>query len=91
MRWTWDPAKDAINRAKHGLPLSLGPLVLEDPLAVTDLDPHPEGDRWDTVGEVAGALFYVVHTWPDDDTGEGRVISVRKATPRERRAYHDVW
>ncbi len=31
-------------------------------------------------------VLFVVHTEPDE-TGEGRIISVRKATPHERRAY----
>jgi uncharacterized DUF497 family protein len=36
--------------------------------------------------------IFVVHTWPDPD-GEseetGRIISARKATPHERRAYEE--
>lgn len=31
MRYAWDPAKDAINRQKHGLPLEAGIPALQDP------------------------------------------------------------
>ena len=38
-------------------------------------------------------VVFVVHTWPepDPDTGEevGRIISARKATSHERRAYEE--
>jgi hypothetical protein len=38
-------------------------------------------------------VVFVVHTWPepDPDTGEevGRIISARKATAHERRAYEE--
>jgi uncharacterized protein len=45
---------------------------------------------------LAPVVVLVVHTWPeeDPDTGEqvGRIISARKATARERKAYEeDEW
>lgn len=67
MRWTWDNRKDAANRAKHGLSLSLVPFVLDDPLALSVPDSHPDGDRWRTTGRVAGRILMAVHTWPDDE------------------------
>jgi uncharacterized DUF497 family protein len=88
MRWVWDPEKDAVNRRKHGLPLSLAEIALADPLGVTLPDAHPDGDRWNTVAAVAGATLFVVHTWPEDDI-PGRIISVRQATRSERKAYED--
>jgi uncharacterized protein len=33
--------------------------------------------------------IFVVHTWPDPDGETGRIISARKATPHERRAYEE--
>ncbi|HEY1414007.1 MAG TPA: BrnT family toxin, partial [Rhodopila sp.] len=67
MRWTWDPDKDAINRAKHRLPLSIGEVALVDLLALSRHDPHPDGDRWDTICEAHDVLLFIVHTWPDED------------------------
>jgi uncharacterized protein len=89
VRWTWDPAKDAVNRRKHRLPLSVAEVALADPLALSRPDVHPDGDRWDTVCQAGGVVLLIVHTWPDADDMPGRVISVRKATRRERRAYED--
>ncbi len=89
MRWIWDPDKDAINRRRHGLPLSIGEVALADPLSLSRPDPHPDGDRWDTICQAGGVLLFIVHTWPDTDGASGRVISIRKATRRERRAYEN--
>ena len=93
--WTWNPQKDARNRREHqGLSLADGVTVLEgDPLALSRPDPHPDGNRWQTIGN-AGALvvLLVVHTEPvmqPDGSELGRIISVRKATPHERRDYEE--
>lgn len=92
MRWTWDRAKDVGNRAKHGLSLSVGTVALADPLALRVPDPHPDGDRWKAICDTGGRTLVVIHTWPDDDEDPdavGRIISVRIATPYERRMYVD--
>ena len=89
MVWTWDPDKDAINRRKHRLPLSVGEVALADPLALSRHDDHPDGDRWDSVCQAADVLLFVVHTWPEAEAVPGRIISVRKATRAERKAYED--
>ena len=83
---TFDPAKDAENRRKHGVSLAEGDGVLSDPLALTIEDDSAEGEqRFVTVGlNSLGTLMVVVFTDRDDDP---RLISVRKATPRERRTY----
>ncbi|MBM4297940.1 MAG: BrnT family toxin, partial [Deltaproteobacteria bacterium] len=56
-------------------------------------DPYPDRDRWQTMGLVGTVLLFVVHTWPEADraTGEetGRIISARKATSHERKAYEE--
>ncbi len=89
-RWIWDAEKDLANRAKYGLSLALGALVLDhDPLAVTRPDPHPDDNRWQTIGSVEGVvILLVVSTDPSDETS-GRIISVRKATEQERQAYEE--
>jgi uncharacterized DUF497 family protein len=92
--WTWDPGKDRLNRAAHeGLSLADGVLALADPLAVSQPDPHPDGDRWRTIGLIGGRVaLFVVHTEPvrlSDGREIGRIISVRKTTQRERSAYEE--
>ncbi len=86
MEWTWDPAKDAVNRRKHDVSLSIAEVGLRDRLALSEPDPHPDGDRWRTLCEIGGVVFFVVHTWPEEPE-PGRIISVRQATRRERKAY----
>ena len=93
MRWTWDPDKNRENRRRHGLSFRLAMLVFEDPLAATRPDLHGREERWHTVGRIHDVLVLVVHTWPARDaaTGQevGRIISARKATLRERKAYEE--
>ncbi len=93
MPWVWTDEKHWINKRDHGLSFDTARLVFDDPLAVSRVDPHPDGDRWQTVGLVGMIFLFVVHTWPEPDpvTGDevGRIISARKATAHERRAYEE--
>ena len=93
MRWTWDLNKAAANRAKHRLSFETAVLVFDDPFHISKPDPHPDGDRWQTIGLVGPVFLPVVHTWPemepDSDEPTGRLISARKATARERKAYEE--
>jgi uncharacterized DUF497 family protein len=94
LRWSWDPKKAAVNRAKHGLSFATAARVFDDPFHVSKPDSHPDGDRWHTIGLVGPVLLLVVHTWPEvgeeEDEPVGRIISARKATPRERKAYEEA-
>lgn len=89
-RFTWDPAKAAANFRKHGIVFEDAVEVFLDPFRVTEQD-RIEGaeHRWQTIGAISQtALVLVAHT--DSDEGEAayvRVISARKATPRERKRY----
>ena len=93
MYWTWDPGKAAANRSKHGLSFETAALVFDDPLHASKLDPHPDGNRWHTIGRVGKVLLLVIHTWPEAEAEPeepaGRIISARKATAHERKAYEE--
>jgi len=93
MRWVWDADKDAANRAKHRLSYATAIRVFDDPLHLSTPDPHPDRDRWQTIGLVGGVVLLVVHTLPDEvadeDAAVGRIISARKATAHERRIYEE--
>ncbi len=94
IQWVCDPTKELINRRRHRLSLADGiPVVDGDPLAISQPDPHRDGDRWQTVGVAHGvALLFVVHTEPielEDGRVVGRIISVRRATRNERKAYEE--
>jgi len=82
----FDPKKDAVNLKRHGVSLSEGDVVLNDPLALTVEDDSAEGEhRFVTIGmNLLGSLMVVVHTPRQDGA---RIISVRKADPKERRNY----
>ena len=83
---TFDPGKDAANRKKHGVSLTEGEGVLNDPLALTIEDSSSKGEqRFISIGmNVFGSLRVVVYALRGDDA---RIISVRKPEPKEIRAY----
>jgi uncharacterized DUF497 family protein len=83
---TFDPKKNTINLRKHGVPLTEGDGVLNDPFALTVEDTLTKDEqRFATIGvNTFGLLMVVVWTHRGNDI---RVISVRKAEPKERRAY----
>jgi uncharacterized protein len=62
VRWTWDQGKAAANRVKHGLSFETAALVFDDPLHASRPDPHPDGNRWHTIGLVGQVLLLVIHT-----------------------------
>ena len=93
MRWTWHNEKNRTNKWDHGLSSETAQLMFRDPLAASRCDPDLEEERWQTIGMIGQVVVFVVHTWPEPDpeTGEeaGWIISARKATSLERRAYEE--
>ncbi len=89
MRWTWHQAKNEANLRRHGLSFEAAVLVFDDPLSATREDPYPYEQRWRTIGMVGTQVVMAVPTWPDFDTGSGRIIPARKATGYERNAYEE--
>jgi uncharacterized DUF497 family protein len=90
MQVEWDDEKDRRNLAKHKVSFETARLVFDDPLAVSV--PHRvvgDEERWRTLGRVGGVVVLLVaHTYRCDAQAEIiRIISARKATPRERRIY----
>jgi len=91
MRFVWHEEKNRQNLAKHGVSFELAALVFDDPLQRSLPDPRGDEERWQTMGCVGGVLILmVVHTIKEEeDEEEVRIISARKATRRERRAYEE--
>ena len=86
MDFQFDPAKAAGNVRKHGVSFADAEAVFMDPLALHRIDPDAEGEeRFVAIGAgSAGHLLVVVYTL----RGEAiRLISARRATPVEIRAY----
>lgn len=91
MRWTWDLKKERANKKKHGLSFETACLVFLDPFVTSRPDPTSVEERWQSLGTVGGLVLFVVHTWPEAeaDEGSGRIISARRATAHERKAYEE--
>ena len=87
MEFEIDPAKDEINRFKHGVRLAFGLKVFGDPdhVTVETVRIGDEEERLKAIGLVDGKLFTAVHVWRDDVI---RFISVRRSNSGEQRDYH---
>lgn len=87
MRFEWDGSKATANVKKHRISFDEAVTVFYDPMAATFEDPDHSHDesRLVTVGDSArGRLLIVCHV---ERGGAMRLISARRATPRERKRH----
>ena len=87
LRFTWDPAK--ANAAKHGVSFAEAQTVfLDDRARLIDDPEHSQNEaRFLLLGlSVRLRVLVVVHAYRET-TGVIRLISARRATPRERQQY----
>jgi uncharacterized DUF497 family protein len=92
MKFQWDENKNRSNLIKHRVRFERAILIFEDPHLFTRVERFEDGEeRWQTIGVATGfVLLVVAHTRFELDGEEAvRIISARKATPRERRIYED--
>lgn len=82
----FDPAKDAINLAQHGVSLAFGEAVFDDPdhIVLPSIRPIDGEDRYKAIGDVDGNLWTAVHVRRGAVT---RFISVRRSNHGEERIY----
>jgi uncharacterized DUF497 family protein len=86
MNITWDTKKAAANIRNHGIEFSHAATVLDDPMAVTIEDTRHGEQRFVTIGaDILGKVLVVVYAYSGEE--EIRLISARKATPKEGRVY----
>lgn len=87
MKFTFDPAKDAANLAKHGLSLADAPLVFNAPEKLTLESSRGDEARLIDVAlvEVAGVVLVLVYVLRPPN--EVRAISLRRASKQERKLY----
>jgi uncharacterized DUF497 family protein len=86
----WDPWKSDRNKQKHGVDFAEAATVFRDPLlrVMPDVAHSQEEERWLALGKsVRQLLLVVVHTENDNRI---RIISARKAEPKERREYEQT-
>ena len=84
----WDENNAVLNWHRHGIAFEMACDVFNNTFAIEWSDPgQDEGkERFVTVGMVEDCLLFVSSTMRREQI---RVISARKAEPRERRRFHD--
>jgi len=90
-RFVWGEEKARANLRKHRVSFETAARVFTDPHALTVQDRIEGGEyRWQTLGLVDGiTLLLVAHTLEEDPGGGEviRIISARRADPKERKCY----
>lgn len=97
MRFEWDRAKATTNIKKHGISFEIAARIFADPFVLIEQDRIEGGEqRWQALGSVDGlAILLVAHALYEEEEDDGqtceviRIISARKADPRERRRYEE--
>ena len=86
MRIRWDPEKAKANFRKHKIRFSDAESVLFDPMALSRADEDSaEEQRFLTIGaDSLNRILVVVYTYRREEI---RLISARRATPKERNTY----
>ena len=90
-RVTWDPEKDRLNQAKHGIGFAEAALILPHRLTRRwpDLEHSHDEPRTISMGFTPAGQVVVIVTAVAFD-GSIRIISARRATKRERHVYEDL-
>ena len=90
LTFEWDEAKGLSNQKKHGVSFDEAKTVFNDPSSITIADEahSNEEDRYLDIGlSFLGRLVVVCYT---DRPPNIRIISCRKATKLERKAYEQT-
>jgi uncharacterized DUF497 family protein len=94
IQFEWDPAKNLSNQRKHGVSFEEAAQVFRDPLYLSWKERVQDGEeRWQAFGKVEGLpLLVVAHTIREEledgsEIAVVRIISARRAEPKERRRY----
>ena len=88
LKVTWDPAKAASNFRKHKIRFSDAESLLFDPMALTVADESAEGEqRFVSIGaDALCRILVLVYAYRGEEI---RLISARRATRGERKAYEE--
>ena len=91
MQIEWDTDKNKRNIAKHHLSFEVAQQVFNDPLHLSILDRYVDDEaRWQTIGDINGAVVVLVAHTVCEETNRIRIISARKATKQERIRYEQA-
>ena len=89
IEFEWDEKKADSNFKKHDVSFEEGATVFNDPEIATMFDPDHSKDeeRFISIGmSIQGNLLVIIHTEREERI---RLISCRKATSAERKAYEN--
>jgi len=89
LTFEWDEEKAKENLRQHKVSFEEAKTVFNDPFLLTFSDPdHSEGERrYLNIGQsLTGRTLIVIHT---EHQPTIRIISCRKTTPKERKAYEE--
>ena len=84
MEFEWDQAKAARNLTKHQVSFDEAKLAVSDGNRVEFPQRRGGEDRWIAVGASGAKLLAVIYT---ERGSKVRIISARRATPDEKKAY----
>lgn len=88
MQFEWDENKNQLNQQKHGINFAEAKEIFFGTVFTSISEKIDYGEVWEiSIGKIQDILIVaVVHT---DRNGKIRIISARKATPKERRKYDE--
>ena len=85
MNFEWEDTKRKSNIKKHGIDFIDAPMIFSGYTLTIEDDRYPYGEeRFVTFGILDGRVVVVVHTETENSI---RIISIRKATKYEEKAY----
>ncbi len=85
MDFEWDDIKRKSNIKKHGIDFTNAPMIFDSYTLTIEDNRYDYGEkRFITFGILKGRIVVVVHTENEDSI---RIISIRKATKNEEKAY----
>lgn len=87
MAFEWDARKNAANRRKHGIDFADAIRIFDGPIVEGQDYREMKEIRIVAVGAIGLKIVTVVYTWRGDTC---RIISARKATSSESKAYHQA-
>ncbi|MDR1150945.1 MAG: BrnT family toxin [Bifidobacteriaceae bacterium] len=86
LRFEWDPAKSASNKAKHGVDFEEAKAIWRDPDRAQLMPVSPRSEpRQLIVGLINGKMYTAVITLRNGTT---RIISVRRSRRNEEEKHH---
>ena len=90
MQFEWDDEKEKGNIKKYKISFSTAKFVFNDEyrLEIFDEEHSDDEERFNTIGMIDQVSVVVTVVYIERDE-RIRIISARKATPKERRMYYD--